>query len=125
MVDGMVIFIKHGRLYITTSTRMLKAKVYDKFSEELDKLDSEITPKCPDKSAPEASIKAVVESSDEEGKNREDNSTGVIDDAQQVIVNNEVVTEYRLESRVKSTWSKYPKLKDKTSCLSGEGDEAQ
>ena len=40
-VDGKVIFVKHGRLYITTSpTRLMKAnKVFEKCGEEIDKLN--------------------------------------------------------------------------------------
>ena len=62
--DGKVIFVKHGRLYITTSpTRLLKAnKVFEKFGEEIDKLGPEIEPKCQDNLANDASKTEVIES---------------------------------------------------------------
>ena len=134
-VDGKVIFVKHGRLYITTSpTRLLKTnKVFEKCGEEIDKLGPVIEHHEIAKTANNMTTKNDTESSDDEEETRDEDEPGrgMVDtpdvNPTQLNVDNEApaLGVNRENNRIQNLRSKYPKANDKISCLLGEGDEAQ
>ena len=138
-IDGKVIFVKHGRLYITCSpTRLIKAnKVFQKQGGVIDQL------------GPVIYGKEEFESKSIEGATLTEKRDSSSDEEERVVARQNVAVEApvgndadragqfenddravgglegpRNVSQGRSK-SKYPKANDKISCLLGEGDQAE
>ena len=143
-VDGKVIFVKHGRLYITASpSRLIKAnQVFKSFGHVIDSLgpEQEI---LRTKKTEATSLEKVNEESEDEDVNSKA-SGGFIDPAPTDIAGNqaldeveeidtappqpehtEIVGQTSREVARDRSKQRYPKVKDRITCLIGEGDDAK